>query len=96
MRGIALALILLLAAGLGYGMLTVTRPVYWKLYAEITHSNDAAAAVELRTKIVAQVLQLEGECAGACAAPVPSCWAPAVACTPPLQGVLTCQTRLVG
>lgn len=62
LRGVALVLVVLVTAGLGYGMLVVMRPVYWKFYAELTHRSAANTNAELRGKLIAEALQPEGVC----------------------------------
>jgi hypothetical protein len=61
MRGLALALIGLAVILIGYVFFVTIRPIYWKIYADLTHESAPVANQELNAKLVQALLRDVGE-----------------------------------
>ena len=61
MRGLALGLIALAVIVIGYGSVVTIRPIYWKIYAELSHETAPVATQELNEKLVQALLRDVGE-----------------------------------
>jgi hypothetical protein len=47
LRGVALALVLLSVSLMGYTIVLLGRPLYWRIYAEVVHRYESDAAAQL-------------------------------------------------